>query len=83
MTKKNNGSPNPVVLCKARTNLELDTILDLLNENDISNSYQRKGLAIGPYFESNDAKSYIEIYVFPDDLERARELIEPIIDTLE
>ena len=83
MTKKTEDSQTQITLCKARTNLELDSILDILNENNIPNSYQRKGLAIGPYFESVEANSFIEIYVFEEDAKRAQELIQPIVGTLE
>ncbi|MEA2103798.1 MAG: hypothetical protein U9P79_04045 [Candidatus Cloacimonadota bacterium] len=83
MTKKTEDSQTQITLCKARTNLELDSILDILNENNIPNSYQRKGLTIGPYFESVEANSFIEIYVFEEDAKRAQELIQPIVGTLE
>ena len=83
MKETTQDSQTTVVLCKAHNNLELDTILGLLTENDIPNSYQRKGLAIGPYFESVEANSYIEIYVFEEDVDRAKDLIKPIVATLE
>lgn len=79
---KENKTEDAILLCKAKNNLELDTILEALKENDIDHSYERKGTNIGPYFESSDEKSFIEVYVHKSDAEKAKEIVEPIIGTL-
>ena len=71
-----------VLLCKAQNSLQLDAISDILKENNILFSFKRKGLSIARYFESSDSKSYIEIYVYKEDKEKAYELIEIILKTL-
>ena len=81
MAEKNKDQEKTILLCKAKNNLEFDTIVDILENNEIPYSYDRKGMTIGPYFESNDEKTYIEIYVHQSNLKKANELIEPILDT--
>lgn len=71
-----------VLLCKAKNNLQFDTIVDTLSNNDIDYSWDRKGMNIGPYFESNDEKTFIEIYVHQTDYSKAEQLIKPILDTI-
>jgi len=78
---ENKDNEKVILLCKAKNNLEFDTIADALENNDITYSYDRKGMTIGPYFESSDEKTYIEIYVRQEDLKQAKELITPILDT--
>jgi len=71
-----------VSLCKFHTSLQLDAISEVLEENNIPFSFKRKGLFINRSFEFSDSKSYIEIYVYKKDKEKAYELIEPILKTL-